>query len=1092
MLRKFFKLFLTLFQIAVACLLIAAGAFFWRLHKAPIDITPYVPYLAQAASSTDIITGFSVENAQMRWGGIRHPVDFAFTGLKAFDDGGRLVLSVPKMSFSFSLAALARGTVAPRTIALYRPYLHWQIDPHGELRDTADGENAVSVKTLLSLLKNEKHLTEFSLVKAAVKITDALHGAEWNIPTADLTYSRRFRKNHLTGNVAVEMRDKRLMNVEIGGKWRGKGKKMTLSLNIDNLDLTASTAAQKYPYLKNFTTPVAVKIDTRLNAVPLMLGDCLSDWRKAVDAIDFTVTGGKGIVNLPAPVIARFDMKRFKINGSWHGAANNFDIDSFRLVVQNGGKAWGNFSVSGIGDALDSGDWEKVQATLNAEAVNIPVDMLPDYWPASIGPDVHGWVKRNLNGGMITGGQFALHFKGVKEGGIDADMVDGSVDITGTKVDYMDQMPSVADVSGNVKLARDKITITVAAGHTDSIAIANGGTLIFRDLTSPVSTADLNLNLTGGVRDILTVLDAPPLKLTTDMGLQAGKTTGTATGNLRLSFPLGDAFKGPDQIKIGAFADVRNADIGDIALGYGLQDAILKLNLKGRDLSLNGTALFNSATAKFDLTQTFDHTKETAADIRLHVDLNERARAALNLPVFSNPDAVRDVLPADLRLVLKNDKTGVLDLTGDLTQADIDIREIGWVKPPKTGGKAVFQMRMKNSKPQDIPLIRLSDDTGTDIRGSIAFARNGSLENIEIDPIRTEHTDAALRVAFKPDGGVAIDMTGAKLDLSGLIGRGTTFKSADTADEAAETPPEQERDIVINAAVDNIRLSKNGYAENNAFSAEYRSGWRKMDATGYVGEQKVPMILSLTPTGEKDKYAVSLTSKDAGYTLKALDYISSVKGGDFKLNGVYTSGVGSQGTLEISDFYLEEQQTLTRLLMLTSLTGIIDTLRGEGLFFDKAEIPYTTDDKNLTLTVKDAVIAGASLGVTMSGKYYRETGYMNLRGSLVPFYTINSLLGKIPLIGRIFSGEKGGGLIAPTYTIKGKLPSPDISVNGFSALAPGGVRSLFGALVDDIDDGDPTKAAADAAKNAAPVPPAPVTPRDPSREKEFTDILHHE
>lgn len=1088
MLRKSFKIFLTLFQIAVACLLIAAGAFFWRLHKAPIDITPYVPYLAQAASSTDIISGFSVKSAQMRWGGFRHPVDFAFTGLKAFDDDGRLVLSVPKMSFSFSLPALARGTVAPRTIALYRPYLHWQIDPQGELTETADGENAVSAKTLLSLLKNEKHLIEFSLIKAAVKITDSMHGAEWNIPAANLTYSRRFRKNHLTGNVAVEMRDKRLMNVEISGKWRGKGKKMTLSLNVDNLDLTASTAAQKYPYLKNFTTPVAVKIDTRLNAVPLMRGESLADWRKAVDTVDFTVTGGKGIVNLPDPVIARFDMKRFEINGSWHGAANNFDIQSFRLVVQNGGKAWGNFSVSGIGEALDAGDWEKVQATLNAEAVNIPVDMLPDYWPASIGPDVHGWVKRNLNGGMITGGKFALHFKGVKEGGIDADMVDGSVDITGTKVDYMDQMPSVTDVSGNVKLARDKITITIAAGHTDSITVADGGSLIFRDLTSPVSTADLNLNLTGGVRDILTVLDAPPLKLTTDMGLHADKTTGTATGNLRLSFPLGNAFKSPDQIKIGAFADVRNADIGDIALGYGLQDAILQLDLKGRDLYLNGTALFHSATAKFDVTQTFDRSKETAADIRLHVDLNERARAALNLPVFSNPDAVRNILPADLRLVLKNDKTGVLDLTGDLTQTAIDIREIGWNKPPKTAGKAAFQMRMKDGKPQDIPLIRLSDDTGTDIRGSIAFANGGGLENISIEPIRTEHTDAALRVAFKTDGGVMIDMTGAKLDLSELIEHGATFKSA-AADET-ETAPERERDILINAAVDNIRLSQNGYAENNAFSAEYRSGWRKMDATGYVGEQKVPMILSLTPTEEKDKYAVSLTSKDAGYTLKALNYISTVKGGDFKLNGVYTSGVGSRGTLEISDFYLEEQQTLTRLLMLTSLTGIIDTLRGEGLFFDKAEIPYTTDDKSMTLTVSDAVIAGASLGVTMSGKYYRETGYMNLRGSLVPFYTINSLLGKIPLIGRIFAGEKGGGLIAPTYTIKGKLPSPDISVNGFSALAPGGVRALFGALVD--DDGDPTQTAVKTDEAPAPAPAVTVTPRDPAREKEFTDVLHHE
>ena len=80
------------------------------------------------------------------------------------------------------------------------------------------------------------------------------------------------------------------------------------------------------------------------------------------------------------------------------------------------------------------------------------------------------------------------------------------------------------------------------------------------------------------------------------------------------------------------------------------------------------------------------------------------------------------------------------------------------------------------------------------------------------------------------------------------------------------------------------------------------------------------------------------------------------------------------------------------------------------------------------------------------GKYYLETGYMNLYGSIIPFYSANSFLGKIPLIGGLFAGEKGGGLIAPTYTIKGKMPSPDISVNGLSALAPGAIRSVFGKI----------------------------------------------
>lgn len=1083
-LRKVFRFFLIFLQITVACLLAATGAFFWRLHKGPIDINPY-PYLIQAASSSDAIADISIESAEMRWGGIRHPIDFALKNFKAFDEQKRLVLAVPQMSFSFSLVALMHGTIAPRTIAVYRPYLHLQIDQTGELKE-AEEENkpSFSLETMLRLLKREEHLIEFSLVKAAIKITDIRHQAEWSLPAVNLTYSRRFRKNHLNGSLAVQMKNNKLLMINLNGRWKGKGKKISFAVNIDDLDLTNSLAAQKYPYLKNFTTPVSLAVNTQIDALPLMNGSSLADWREAIDRIDFEITGGEGIVNLPAPVIARYNLSRFKLNGSWYGSANNFDISNFRLILQNGGKAWGNFSVSGIGEAIDAQNWEKIQAVLNAEATNIPMDMLPDYWPASIGPDVHGWVKENLKGGLITDAKFALHFAGLKnENGVDADKVDGTVNVVDTQVSYMDGMPPINAVSGNVYLTRDKITITVSKGNTDSISIADGGTLTFLDLTKPVSSAVLNLDLSGKVPDILTVLDAPPLGLAKDMGLKPDKTTGTAKGNLQLAFPIGDAFQSADQIKIKASADVQNADIGDIALGYGLQDAILQLELNDRDLTLNGTALFYSSTAKYSLFQSFDKSKEITADIRLHIDLNERARDFLGYPLF-DPPAVSGVLPTDLHLVTQNNGSGFLEITSDLTNAGIDIWEIGWVKPPKTAGKGVLQLQMNNGRPQDMPLIELTDANKTYIRSSINFTKTGQLDKIEVNPIRTGRTNARLRVRFQPDKTISFDLNGAELDLSGLLSKGVSFsESGDAREQKSGSAP----NMFFQAAIDKLWLSRAGFSENNAFSAHYQSGWKKMEVAGYIGQQKVPLLLSLTPTAEKNKYTVSMTSQDAGYTLKALDYISTVKGGKLKLDGIYTFPTGSRGTVKISDFYLEEQQILTRLLMLTSLTGIIDTLRGEGLFFDKAEIPYTTDKESLT--VYDAVISGASLGITLNGKYYRQTGYLNLRGSLIPFYTLNSLLGKIPLIGKIFSGEKGGGLIAPTYTIKGKLPAPDISVNAFSALAPGAIRSLFGKLSNNDQDMSRTEPQ----KTAAPSPPAKqYKPLDPSQETEFTDVLHHE
>jgi hypothetical protein len=48
------------------------------------------------------------------------------------------------------------------------------------------------------------------------------------------------------------------------------------------------------------------------------------------------------------------------------------------------------------------------------------------------------------------------------------------------------------------------------------------------------------------------------------------------------------------------------------------------------------------------------------------------------------------------------------------------------------------------------------------------------------------------------------------------------------------------------------------------------------------------------------------------------------------------------------------------------------------------------------------------------------------------------------VIGRIFTSERGGGLFAASYSVRGPTADPDVSVNPLSVLAPGFLRGLFG------------------------------------------------
>jgi hypothetical protein len=74
----------------------------------------------------------------------------------------------------------------------------------------------------------------------------------------------------------------------------------------------------------------------------------------------------------------------------------------------------------------------------------------------------------------------------------------------------------------------------------------------------------------------------------------------------------------------------------------------------------------------------------------------------------------------------------------------------------------------------------------------------------------------------------------------------------------------------------------------------------------------------------------------------------------------------------------------------------------------------------------------------------RGSRALDMRGTVVPAYIFNSLLGHLPIIGRLFSAERGGGLFAASFTVQGPLSDPKVSVNPLSAITPGFLRGIFG------------------------------------------------
>ncbi|MEL6748382.1 MAG: AsmA-like C-terminal region-containing protein, partial [Pseudomonadota bacterium] len=111
------------------------------------------------------------------------------------------------------------------------------------------------------------------------------------------------------------------------------------------------------------------------------------------------------------------------------------------------------------------------------------------------------------------------------------------------------------------------------------------------------------------------------------------------------------------------------------------------------------------------------------------------------------------------------------------------------------------------------------------------------------------------------------------------------------------------------------------------------------------------------------------------------------------------------------------------------------------MLFDQLYVPFTVGEGQLT--VFNAFINGPAMGATLRGRVNLGQNQIQLGGTYVPLYGINSALGGFPIIGDLFVSRRGEGLLGMTYAIQGALKNPDVVINPVSIVAPGIFRQIF-------------------------------------------------
>jgi hypothetical protein len=411
--------------------------------------------------------------------------------------------------------------------------------------------------------------------------------------------------------------------------------------------------------------------------------------------------------------------------------------------------------------------------------------------------------------------------------------------------------------------------------------------------------------------------------------------------------------------------------------------------------------------------------------------LDDKARRAFGLDLSS---ILTGPVSADVGLLETAKGRGDAVIKFELKDAEFRLSPFGWTKPPGKDGIAWLSLKLQNRKLVKIPNLDIRMQ-GFRANAKVIPATADKPMIIDLRRFVLGATDISGRIVERRNGVYDIALRGPGFDAAPF------FDFEDDSD----TPEFKLPPISLTMNFDRMWFSTGQPIERVSGRAVYDgNSWVKLGLRGLLPRgHKVDFDFSTKNSVRK----FAFNSSNAGAALRALDLFNNVEGGKLSIKGLKDRKAANprwQGELSITDFQVSQAPLLARLLSLASLPGIVNALTGKGVVFNRLALPYVLEGKALKITKARSV--GPALGLTADGVIDYGKGVVELDGTIVPAYTINSVLGAIPILGTILTGVDKTGVFAASFKIHGPTDKPTITVNPLTALAPGFLRDLVGII----------------------------------------------
>ena len=1061
--RKY-KMIKTLDYIGVAFLLVILFGF-WELYRGPISVPFLKPYIIQALNPEDESENkVSIGAVNIELVRSLRPINIIAKNVRYETKKGDLVIEAPNLSLSFSIKALLHGMIAPSRIMVERPKLSMFMI-YGINEENKNKANQKKVEFYVEEFEGfverfnseekiypESYINDIVIKDAELEFHEVDLGKKISFSDFNYRFSRNFTNMEMDIKTLFNTKD-RVASFGLNAKYKPSVNKLAMETYISDAyfsDLLETVLPEDVnEKIYNFDIPVNAKLEGLIDVAEILKnkGDIAQSIDKAIEKITFDVSGGNGIVRFSDDEKMDYPVKNFALSGEIAGGLDkilieeaNFDIDNEKIKL--------NFETTGLKKYFLEKSRKDIKIKLQTALDGFPLSKLSVYWPRYMGESAWQWCKDSIYGGLVRNAKFEFLFGyDKKSDSVAFEKLSGKIDIEDSNVDYLHDLPIVQNFYGTAEFSNGRIYIKVDKGVADGIVL-NDGFIDLYDLDAEHNMIKIRLIGGGTIKDTLDFINHKPLELANEIGLPADKILGDVEANLLLAFELKNDLD-PSEVNIELTADLKNVEIKDVFEKKSLKADVLELIVDNKGVKIIGDADFDSIPLKFAMNERFDDKNyKSKYEIAFKIDEDVKKKLGIDFPMLGS-DYINGYAYTDALFTIDKNNQAYIELNADLLNSEIDYDFLGFVKPYGEDASIYAKILLKDGDIYDIPDFKLSK-YNFDMKGNIKVdKKNKKITAVDITDIKGDKMNASAKIEFKekPDN-IMVNVSGYSYDLTTFFDRNDD-KEKKNAQENNEQENENEIENVPNmdifVAVSNMWTNPEVPLKNFSGKAILRNGIGVHElhiAGNYGNNEAIKMNVDYIPK-QNGEYKLSIDSNNAGTTLKVLRFYDHMQGGNLKIEARRDLNKQFFGHAQIRNFNIHNAPMAAKVFTVASFTGMLNLLAGDGIAFSHFDAPF--EYYNGELYIKNARAFGNVLGVSGNGTLNKTKESLNIKGVIAPAYSLNTFLGKIPLVGNLLSG-KDGTVFAASYDIGGSFDNPEISVNPLSALSPNSLKDLFGSI----------------------------------------------